>query len=197
MYKLRGKNTCNILFLPEDVLEAAVFEALEDDFLSLDLSSVIGKAEEDLSNAPKITEKKQAEIKAKLAKVEKRLGTLLDCITPKNKELISEKMAALQEERDRLNAELLDSDAIEAEAYSSSKTVKNLVQRARDFGKLWMVATVPERKEFLSYLCESISINSEKRNATIRLHPEYVRFKEVMEEARAGSFLSTNRGDWI
>jgi hypothetical protein len=73
------------------------------------------------------------------------------------------------DERDRLNAELLDSDQIEAEAYSSSRTVKRLVQLAQDFRNLWGVVTVAEKKEFLSYLCSSISINSERKNATIRL----------------------------
>jgi hypothetical protein len=104
-------------------------------------------------------------------------------------------MAGLQEERDRLNAELMDSDSIEAEAYSSSKTVRRLVQLAHDFRQLWGVATVPEKKEFLSFLCSSISISSEKRNATIQLHPEYVKFKEVTEAARNGKSLSPGRGD--
>jgi len=106
-YKLHGKSTCHNLFLPADIIEETVFEALEKEVRSLDLSGVIGRAGEELTHAPKIADQRRGEIKAELARVEARLETLLECITPENKEIISEKMVALQEERDRLNAELL------------------------------------------------------------------------------------------
>ncbi|MBN1809228.1 MAG: hypothetical protein JW909_09180 [Planctomycetes bacterium] len=121
------------------------------------------------------------EYKRKLADVEKRLEELLDCITPENKDLISQKMVALRKERDRLQAELGNTAEIEEKAVASTKLVGRLVELAKEFRELWGVATLAEKKEFLSLLTNSISIYPERKMAEISLSHNYCEAKHLLK----------------
>ena len=196
-YKLRGKHTCQDWFLPSDVIEPAVLDALDREVRSLELSGAVGRAGEELGNAPAATERRREDLRRQLVQVEGRLEELLDCITPENKDLISEKMVALREERDRLKAELDDTAVVEAKAVASTKLVGRLVKLASELRELWSVATLAEKKEFVSLLTNSISIHPKRKTASIRLNSNYLEAKELTAPEGAESFLIDGRGDWI
>jgi len=75
-----------------------------------------------------VAEHKRKDVKRKIERVEARLEELLDCITPENKDLITEKMVALRKERDSLRVELENTAALDAQAASSTKMVGRLVE---------------------------------------------------------------------
>ncbi|HHN45933.1 MAG TPA: hypothetical protein ENN09_00700, partial [Planctomycetes bacterium] len=194
-YKLRGKHVCKDWFLPSHIIESAILDALEAEVKTLDMSAAIGKAGEQLGNAPAMVRHHRDEYKRKLADVEKRLDELLDCITPENKDLISEKMVALRKERDRLKQELGDTAEIEEKAVTSSKMVGRLLELAREFRSLWNAATPSEKKEFLSFLIETISIHPERKMAEIRMTYNYAQTKDLLKAQNGEFFLSDGRGD--
>jgi DNA invertase Pin-like site-specific DNA recombinase len=194
-YKLHGKHVCKSWFMPSDIIEPAIFKALEDEIRTIDMSAAIGKAGEQLGNAPAMVRHHRDEYKRKLAGVEKRLDELLDCITPANKDLISEKMVALTKERDRLKAELGNTAEIEEKAVASTKLVGRLMELAKEFRELWGVATLAEKKEFLSLLTTSISIYPERKMAEISLSHNYCTAKHLLNHQNAQFVLSDGRGD--
>ncbi|HHN46957.1 MAG TPA: recombinase family protein [Planctomycetes bacterium] len=194
-YKLKGKHVCKDWFLPSDIIEPAVFKALEEEVKTLDISAAIGKAGEQLGNAPAMAQHHRAELEQKIAETGKRLDELLDCITPENKDLISEKMVALRKEQDRLKAELGNTAEIEEKAVASTKLVGRLVELAKEFRELWGVATVGEKKEFLSLLIQSISIQPKRKSAVICLTHKYSEAKALMKADSDGIFLFDGRGD--
>ncbi len=195
-YKLRGKHTCQEHFLPSEIIEPAVFNALEAEVMTLDLSGAVGKAGKALAGAPAAAKRHKEDVTRELAKVEERLETLVDCITPENKDIITGKMVALRAERDRLKAELGDHAAIEAKAIASTQLVSRLVKLANDLKTLWDVATVTEKREFLSCLTESISISARRKTAEIRLSSNYLELKRIHDTQTGKSFLLDGRGDW-
>lgn len=193
-YKLRGKHTCKNWFLPAEIIEPAVFDALQQEVQTLKLSGAIGRGGEDLGNAPMVAEHRREQLTQQICQVEERLENLLACITPENKNLISQKMVSLQEERDRLKGDLEDVASIEAQAVASTKLVGRLVQLAAELRDLWDVATLAEKKEFLSFLVESVSIQPERKTARICLSHKYLEIKKVTMVKNEKSFLS-GRGD--
>lgn len=70
-------------------------------------------------------------------------------------------MLFLQKERDRLKAELDDTETLQRRAFASSQLVGRLVKLASEMRELWQVATVSEKKEFQSLMVESISVEPE------------------------------------
>ena len=196
-YKLKGSHVCKDWFIPTDIIEPAVVNALEREVKTIDMSKAIGKAGEQLGNAPAMAEQQRKELQGRLTDIEKRLDELLDCITPENKDLISEKMVSLRKERDRLKQELGNTAEIEEKAVTSSKTVGRLLELAREFHSLWNAATLSERKEFLSLLIDSISIHPERKMAEIRMTHNYAQTKDLVKAQNSEFFLSDGRGEWI
>jgi hypothetical protein len=203
-YKLKGKHVCSDWFLPSEIIEPAVFDALDREVRTLDISSAISKAGEDLGRAPRMAERKRDELTRKLLEVEDRLEGLIDCITPENKTIISEKMLFLQRERDRLKAEIDDTETLARRALASTQLVGRLVKLASEMRELWRVATVAEKKEFLSLMVESISIEPEEKTAKIRLSSKYLEMKKLSGPCRGlaapdepESFLYDGRGERI
>ena len=196
-FKLRGKHTCKENFLPSEVIEPAVFEALDAEVRTLEISGAVDRAGRDLGNAPALAQRKKDDLRRRLCEVETRLEELLDCITPENRDLISEKMVALRSERDKLKADLEDSAAIEARAVTSTKLAGRLVRLATEMRELWNVATLAEKKEFVACMVESISIHPRRRTASIWLSPKYLEMKRLAAPEGAASFLLDGRGDWI
>ena len=125
------------------------------------------------------------------------LEELLDCITPENKDLISEKMVSLRKERDKLKQELGNTAEIDEKAVTSSKTVGRLLDLAREFRSLWKAATLSERKEFLSLLIDSVSIHPERKMAEIRMTYNYAQTKDLANRENGEFFLLDGRGEWI
>ncbi len=196
-FKLRGKHTCKENFLPSEVIEPAVFKALDAEVKTLEVSGAVDRAGRDLGNAPAIAQRKKDDLRRRLCEVETRLEELLDCITPENRDLISEKMVALRSERDKLKADLEDSAAIEARAVTSTKLAGRLVRLATEMRELWNVATLAEKKEFVACMVESISIHPRRKTASIWLSPKYLEMKRLAAPEGAASFLIDGRGDWI
>ena len=194
-YKLRGKHTCCDWFLPSDVIEPVVFDALDKEVSTLDISNAIGKAGEDLGNAPAYAERRREELTRKLCSVEERLDNLLECIKPENKDIITEKMVALRNERDRLRSELDDTAILQKKAIASTKLVGRLVKLAGDMRELWAVATLSEKKEFLSLMVDSISIHPKGKKAEIKLSSSYLETKKLSAPKDDESFLYDGRGD--
>ena len=196
-YKLKGRHVCKDWFIPSDIIEPAVIDALEREVKTIDMSAAIGKAGEQLGNAPAMAERHRQEIRSKLTDIEKRLEELLDCITPENKDLISEKMVSLRKERDKLKQELGNTAEIDEKAVTSSKTVGGLLDLAREFRSLWKAATLSERKEFLSLLIDSVSIHPERKMAEIRMTYNYAQTKDLANRENGEFFLLDGRGEWI
>jgi DNA invertase Pin-like site-specific DNA recombinase len=194
-YKLRGKETCNNCFLPADIIEPAVFKALEKEVKTLDLSNVIGRANGELTNVPAAANRQREELRRELAKVDERLDELVECITPENKEIISEKMVTLRKEKERLQSLLNDTREIEKKVIASGEVVTRLVKLASELKELWAVATVAEKKEFISFMVESISIYSKRKTAQILLSHNYLETKKLATPQNAASFLIDGRGD--
>ena len=179
------------------MIEPAVFAALEAEVRTLDMAGVIGRAGEEIDKAPAMAEHKRHEIRRKLERVEARLEQLVDCITPGNKDIITEKMVALRKERGALQAELENTAALDGQAASSARMVGRLVELAGQFRELWSVATLAEKTEFLAFLIETISIYPERKTAEIRLTSKYSELKKISAGENADSFLSDCRGEWI
>lgn len=125
------------------------------------------------------------------------LEKLLDCITPENKDLITEKMVSLRKERDHLRVELENTAALDAQAVASTKMVGRLVEPANQFRELWSVATLAEKKEFFSFMIETISIQPKRKIAEIRLSGKYLELKRISDPENGESFLYACRGEWI
>ncbi|TET34875.1 MAG: recombinase family protein [Planctomycetota bacterium] len=195
-YKLRGKHTCDSNFLPSNIIEPAVFDALDQEVKSMNLSGVIGRANRDLSNAPALAQQRRGDLKRELCTIEERLETLVDCITPENKDIISGKMVSLRKERDRINLELANTSTIEKKIVASTKVVERLVKLASELKELWAVATLPEKKEFVSLMVDSISIQPKKKTAHIMLSSNYLELKQLATPSDAASFLYDCRGNW-
>ncbi|MHC4740342.1 MAG: recombinase family protein [Planctomycetota bacterium] len=178
-YKLRGKHTCQNWFLPSEIIEPAVLKILDQEVKTLEVSGIVSRANEELGNAPVLAQRRREELTREICRVEERLETLLDCITPENKDIITEKMVALREERDRLKAELDNTSAIEKQAIASTKLVGRLVKLASELKELWSVATLAEKKEFVSLLINSISIKPKRKTAHILLSSNYLKLKKL------------------
>jgi hypothetical protein len=127
--------------------------------------------------------------------VEGRLDNLLECIKPENKDIITEKMVALRNERDKLRPELDDTVVLQKKAIASTKLVGRLVKLAGDMRELWSVATLSEKKEFLSLMVDSISIHPKGKKAEIRLSSKYLEMKKLSGPSEPESFLLDGRGD--
>ena len=196
-YKLRGKHTCCDWFLPSDVIEPVVFDALDKEVLTIDISTAIGKAGDDLGNAPVYAECRSEELVRRLATVESRLDELLECIKPENKDIITEKMVSLKNERDKLRSELDDTAILQKKAIASTRLVGRLMKLAGDLRELWSVATLSEKKEFVSLMVDSISIHPKGKKAEIRLSSDYQEAKENLPVKKACGFLRDGRGERI
>jgi len=149
------------------VIEAAVFAALEREVNTLDLSGAIGRAGEELGNVPTMAERKRDEIKRELGKVEERLNTLLECITPENKEIISEKMVALRRQRDNLKGEIESAGRVEAQVVESNlpapwrttprqagKLAGRLVELSGKLKELWPACAEASAGRPVAELCD-------------------------------------------
>lgn len=196
-YKLRGKHTCCDWFLPSDVIEPVVFEALDKEVRMIDISNAIGKAVEELGDAPAFAERKRNELTRKLCEIEEKLDNLLECIKPENKNIITEKMVALRAERDRIRNEIDDTAILQKKAIASTKLVGRLVKLAGELRELWAVATLSEKKEFVSLMVDSISIHPKGKKAEIKLSRNYLETMENLPVKKAGSFLLDGRGERI
>lgn len=196
-YKLHGKHVCQKYFLPSDIIEPVVFDVLCKEVKTWELSGIIDKAGEAIDKAPTVAQGKKDELTRKLCDIEERLDTLVECITPDNKDIISDKMVALRKERDRLKSELDDVATIEAQAVASTKLVGRLVKLASELRELWDVATVTEKKEFMSLLVESVSIYPERTMGEIELTSNYAEFKELAGSGKPANVLYDYRGEWI
>jgi hypothetical protein len=156
-----------------------------------------GRAGDELERAPAMAEHKRQEIQRKIERIEARIEELLDCITPGNKDIVIEKMVSLRRERSGLQAELENSAALDAQAASSARIVGRLVELAGQFRELWAVATLAEKKEFLSCMIETISIYPERKLKEIRLGGKYSELKRISAGSEEESFLYACRGERI
>jgi hypothetical protein len=71
------------------------------------------------------------------------------------------------------------------------------VELANQFRVLWSVATLAEKKEFLSFMIETISIRPKEKIAEIRLSGKYLELKRISDPGKEESFLYACRGEWI
>ena len=106
-------------------------------------------------------------------------------------------MVALRNERDRLRSELDDTAILQKKAIASTKLVGRLVKLAGDMRELWAVATLSEKKEFLSLMVDSISIHPKGKKAEIRLSCKYLETKKLSAPKDDESFLYDGRGERI
>ena len=196
-YKLHGTHVCRKYFLPSEIIEPVIFDVLCKEIKTWELAGIIDESGEVIDRSPAIAQSKNDELTRKLCEIEERLDSLVECITPENKEIISEKMVALRNERERIKSELDDVAAIEAQAVASTKLVGRLVKLANELKELWDVATVSEKKEFMSLMVESVSINPIGTTGEITLARNYAEFKELAGRGRPANVLIDNRGEWI
>lgn len=177
--------------------EPAVFDALEKEVKTLDVSGTMDKAGNGLQNAPVLAKRKREDLRRHLCEVETQLENLVDCITPENKDLITEKMVALRQERDKLKTEFADTDAIEAKAVASTKLVSRMMKLATELNELWSVARLEEKRELVSFLIKSVSICHDRKTAEIELTSKYAELKRIAAPEDAAFLLTDGRGDWI
>ncbi len=115
-------------------------------------------------------------------------------MTSEKKEIVSAKMVALQDEKERLSRELEDVRAAPVEP--RSETVERLLELARDFAALWKQATVDEKRECFSAVVDRVAIHPAREKARLCLSGNFLRVKELQHTRDGTLCLSDGRGDW-
>ena len=193
-YKLRGTAVCRQNFLSEDVLGEAVFGAIENELLQYDKDGTVSLAKTRLLNLPKMIYENRDSLQKQIVQLDGRLNNLMDCITPLNKDIITERMMTIRREKEKLEGQLISASKVIVEVTDSVRTTSRLAELAKDFKGLWKMATFEEKREFLSFMVDSVDVLVKKEKARIFLSHNYLLNQTLTEGENGEFFLLDGRG---
>ena len=124
------------------------------------------------------------EIRGKLAEIEKKADSLLEMMTPANREFVDEKLVRLRQEREALKARLRELEAVSAPAEQANGLASEVLSTLREFEGVFKKGAPEERKALIRAFVPEILLEPDGGQAIMRIR----RFPPP--RSRAGGNLS-------
>jgi predicted nuclease with TOPRIM domain len=95
--------------------------------------------------------------------VDNRIDTLLDSLTPVNKEFVDKKLVELKEKKEMLTARLAEMQAMKQEEVDCHALAEQIMATVSRFEDLFPYGTIEEQKEFIELFFDRVELDPDTR----------------------------------
>jgi site-specific DNA recombinase len=170
-YVRKGATACSCRSVPKEEFEddvAKVAAAHLRAFVATDGRDLVAALTAERAEPAGVEPVERLEERLQLT--EKRIGELVDCLTPALAPVIEEKLAALRRDADLLKGRIEERRAKALDAAAATGLVRELVEAVGGIEGLLESASPIERREVLRGLVREVKVDVEQGEATVALY---------------------------